>query len=197
MARRSLRRAVVLSASFLIASVAKAQIPVRSLSPAVGTDSGVLLDAANIRPLADGRVIVNDRRRQRLILFDQTLRRFTTIADTAVGARTPWQAGGVILSYPGDSTAWLDWQARAFVMIDPHGVITRTFAMPNARDVIYVEPGVIQGGQAFDSNGRLVLQVPRKRPPAPAPPSQCKGFFTYSTRDSVAVVPRRHAAPKL
>ena len=102
MARRSLRRAVVLSASFLIASVAKAQIPVRSLSPAVGTDSGVLLDAANIRPLADGRVIVNDRRRQRLILFDQTLRRFTTIADTAVGARTPWQAGGVILSYPGD-----------------------------------------------------------------------------------------------
>lgn len=189
--RRSLSGTVVLSASVLIATFAIAQkpIPVRSLSPAVGTDSGVLLDAMNIRPLVDGRVIVNDRFRERLVLFDQTLQRFTTIAGSGDGAQVPWLAGTVILSYPGDSTAMLDWYARAFVLIDPKGTVTRTFALPNALDVSELGPGVIQGGQAFDSKGRLVIQKPRTPPPGRnSPPLQCSGVFWYWTSDSGTVI---------
>lgn len=168
-------------------------IPVRSVSLAVGTDSGVVQFLDNIRPLASGRVLVNDAKRQRVILLEQTLQRFVTISDTAAGAPIYYpQGGAAILPYPGDSTVLLDPQSKAFVVIGPTGRVARTMALPNARDVALLSLGM-RGPQGFDDRGRLVFSAVRtqgvvdaEQRAAPDPPR----LVVIWTHDSSTIIRR-------
>jgi hypothetical protein len=49
--------------------------------------SGVVNTVDAIHVMSDGRVLLNDGSRRRLLLFDSTLKGFTISADTAAGAR--------------------------------------------------------------------------------------------------------------
>ena len=155
------------------------------------TDSGALWSAAGIRPLSDGRVLVNDATRRRLVLFDQTLKRFIRIADTAVGAPVTYGTfGAVTIPFLADSTVLLDQQARAFVVISPGGRIVRTMAMGSAADVTPLISGWASN-QTFDNKGRLILAVIRPRPKAVATPVPDSGLVSVEvTFDSLAVIRR-------
>src|SRR6185503_19999337 len=78
---------------------AQQQIPVRAVTPAVGTDSGVLGAITGLRHLPAGHVLVSDGSKQRLVVFDSTLSRFTITADTSGGSTTRYGSqliGGLI-----------------------------------------------------------------------------------------------------
>src|SRR5262245_11827782 len=79
-------------------------IPVRKLTPAISTDSGVVSNVYVIRVLADGRVLLNDGLRRRVLLLDTTLKKFTVVADTAGESRQTFgNSNGGLLPYRGDS----------------------------------------------------------------------------------------------
>jgi hypothetical protein len=191
------RRFVAFAAALLcsVGALAQKPIPVRTLSSTVATDSGVLRYLENVRPLSNGRVLVNDRIRQRLILFDGTLRRFTTVADTAEGARNPnGSSSPFIIPFLGDSTIFVDRDARAFVVINPNGAIGRTMAMPNVADMLYLSIGE-RGAQGFDPQMRLVYSAARVRPRTVPPANTDTTFSVGWTHDSNAVIRRGFDSP--
>src|SRR5207247_1685745 len=48
-------------------------IPIRSVTLVAASDSGVLANITDVRELSDGRLLVNDRTRLRVVLFDERL----------------------------------------------------------------------------------------------------------------------------
>jgi hypothetical protein len=167
-------------------------IPVRQLSPLVATDSGAIGSVLGVRHLADGRVLVNDAARLRLIVFDSTLSQRTVIADTSGAPHRYGLQQGIFVPWLGDSTLFYDQQARAFVVIDPHGHLGRSIAPMRDSDVLWLMSGW-NGAQGHDPAGHLVLRVPRSAPvtppgAAPAAPRD-SGVRTITVRrDSLAIV---------
>ena len=62
--------------------------PVRPLPRPSATTTEPLMSTSQVRPLSDGRILLNDVTRRRLLLFDSTLKTFKVIADYAAGAVT-------------------------------------------------------------------------------------------------------------
>src|SRR5579862_4706649 len=57
-------------------------IPVRRVILTAESDSGVLGAVLGVRPLADGRALVNDFGMHRLLMFESNMKTFTIVADT-------------------------------------------------------------------------------------------------------------------
>jgi hypothetical protein len=149
----------------LVASSAVAQqrIPIRTLTAPVATDSGIFRAVTSIRALSDGRVIVNDGFRRRVVMFDSTLRSFTTLADTAATApnRYPSQRQAGIFPFLGDSTIFVDTEAQALVVIEPSGKFGRVMAPPKPSDISWLAASVY-GTPGFDPKGRLIYRGIRR-----------------------------------
>jgi hypothetical protein len=137
---------------------AQQPIPIRTLTTPVATDSGIFRSITSIRALSDGRVIVNDANRKRLLMFDSTLRSFTTLADTAASApnRYPMRQAG-IFPYFGDSTIFVETEAQALIVVDPSGKFGRVMASPRPSDLTFLAASVY-GTPGFDVKGRLVYR---------------------------------------
>ena len=114
---------------------AQTQIPLRAVTLAVGTDSGVLGSISGLRQLPGGRVLVNDARRQRVLVLDSTLTIFAISADTlAAAARYGARWFGGLIPYMGDSTLLMDVDSKTFIVFDPAGKVVSTMAMPRPDD---------------------------------------------------------------
>ena len=107
----------VKSLSFLLlgASVAGAQAkgpelpPIRQLGAVTATAKEKLGPVSNIRPLSDGRVLVNDQFSRRVMLFDSKLENFTVVADsTSATANAYGGRFAGLVAYKGDSTLFVD-----------------------------------------------------------------------------------------
>ncbi|HYV98291.1 MAG TPA: hypothetical protein VE967_12600 [Gemmatimonadaceae bacterium] len=150
----SLKLAVPLT---LIAASASAQAapPIRHLGPAIAATTEPLGLPLGGRRLSDGRLIVDDAQRRRLLMFDSTLARVTVLADSAPGAPLKYGPNPApIIGYLGDSTLFLDAPARAFIVLDPSGKQARVAAVPKATDVLW-----FNGTRAFaDPQGRIVYR---------------------------------------
>lgn len=158
--------AVALHAAAAPASAQRA-IPLRKLTPQFVTDSGVLQGISGVRQLPDGRVLVNDPSGQRLLALNSTLTKFTVILDTAGGnggSKYGGQPGG-LFPFLGDSSLFLDGDARVFVVIDPGAKVVRTMAAPKTRDAMYLLAFEFPGTPGVDSRGRIIYTGFR---PAPA-----------------------------
>src|SRR5689334_17400666 len=57
-------------------------IPVRDLGPVVASTTESLGTVFNVWQFDNGRVLINDGQRRRMLLFDSTLTTFNVIADT-------------------------------------------------------------------------------------------------------------------
>ena len=128
----------------------------------------------SVRELPDGRVLVNDGVRRRLLIMDTTLTKVEVVLDSLSDiANTYGTAQGALIPYRGDSTLFVDRASHAIVVLDPQGRMARV------RSVWRVEhaPWFTNNSGSFgwpgvDRKGRIVYRIPaRPAPPKVAPPS--------------------------
>jgi hypothetical protein len=189
--KRTRRLAIALSIAVVSRASDAQNIPVRTLTTAVATDSGVLL-TATVRPLSNGSAIVNDQYGMRLFLFDAALKP-RTISDTSGATPNRYPAvQSPILAYLGDTTLLVDRNARVFIVVDPSGGFGRTIAPPVASDFTFMTAG--SSNTATDPRGRLVYRVGRRTPPpprgSPPPPPPDSGKMNVTVVHDSAVVVR-------
>jgi hypothetical protein len=156
----------VKSLSFLLvgASVAGAQAkgpelpPIRQLGAITATAKEKFGPVSTIRPLSDGRVLVNDQFGRRVLLFDAKLENYTVVADTTSATSNAY--GGRIaglIAYRGDSTLFVDPQSLSMLVLDPAGKVARVMSVPNAQDAMALAGAL--GSAGMDTQGRLVYRA--------------------------------------
>src|SRR5918998_1123974 len=106
----------LISATTLIlgsSAAAQSPPPIRQLGPVVAkSNESFASSVVGLRALSDGRVLVNDVSKRRVLLFDSTLTSFTVVADStaATGNAYSGRFAGLI-AYRGDSTLFVDPQS--------------------------------------------------------------------------------------
>jgi hypothetical protein len=149
------------AATLILGSSAAAQSPppIRPLGPTVAKSNETFASVVNVRALSDGRVLVNDPAKRRVLLFDSTLASFTVVADSTPATANAY--GGRfanLIAYRGDSTLFVDAQSLSMLVIDPAGKIGRVMSVPRAEDVGSLA-GPMGGATGFDRSGRLVYRA--------------------------------------
>jgi hypothetical protein len=143
------------SAGVASAQSARSAIPVRTLTPAVSTDSGLIKSLGALYVLSDGHVLVLDR--WRMTLFDSTLRRYRVLADTAADAPVKLSIHGVgLVPFRRDSSVYVDLKAGTLTVVAPDGTFGRTIAPPVGNDI-----GRLLRAKGFDPKGRIVYATTR------------------------------------
>ena len=133
--------------------------PVRSLGPITKvSQSGALGSVSMVRPLPDGRVLVNDVSHRQLLLLDADFVKRATIADTmpANGNLYGARLCGLV-PFHGDSTLFIDPASLSMVVIDARGSVARTMAVPSVDDVTLMIGGPF-GTPGVDTRGRIVYR---------------------------------------
>ena len=161
-------------------------IPIKSVAPPRASVERFKIPP-NVRHLPDGRVLVNDPLGHRLIVFDSTLLSFTISADSGGANGVPsYPMSGMrnpLTPYPGDSTLFIDFQARTFVIVDPQGKLGRAMSHPKALDLMSVSQP-FSGTPGVDRQSRLIYRAmaTSHRAAKPGEPPN------RSTRDTLWVV---------
>jgi hypothetical protein len=158
---RTLLLAIAAAAHVTVAAGQPAP-PIRATQTVATTLPGVIAGLVHVRALADGRVLVNDLSRKRLIMFDASLKSFTTLADTAAGSNPyPVQRAGLV-AYLGDSSLFVDPAAGVLTVIEPGGKFGRAMAPPNASVAMSLSGLTCVCG--FDPLGRVFYSRRRAQP---------------------------------
>ncbi|MFI5257012.1 MAG: hypothetical protein ACHQRK_07105 [Gemmatimonadales bacterium] len=141
-----------------LAAQAPVNLPVRQLPVPAATSAESLGSLAAVRQLPDGRLLVNDQARRRVLLMDSTLKVVGTVADSTSGTANAYgvRPGG-LLAYRGDSTLFIDPASLSMLVIDEAGKVVRVMAAPRPSDVQFLVGGPF-GNPGFDANGRLVYR---------------------------------------
>jgi hypothetical protein len=152
---------LISAAALIVGSRAAAQSPppIRPLGPVVAKSGESFANFFGIRGLSDGRVLVNDVSKRRVLLLDSTLTTFTVVADSTAATANAYSgrfAG--LIAYRGDSTLFVDAQSLSMLVIDPAGKIGRVMSVPRAEDVGSIS-GPVGGAVGFDRSGRLVYRA--------------------------------------
>lgn len=138
---------------------AQGRPPLRPLGPALVT-SEALGAIAGVRHLPNGRVLVNDQRRRRVLLMDSTLRVIRVVADTSMATNRAYGAStGGLFAYRGDTSVFVDPASLSMLVIDPEGIVRRVMAAPRAVDMPSLVGGAFAKG-SFDAQGRMVYAFP-------------------------------------
>lgn len=158
--------------------VASAALPTLSIGPAIrriSTASAVsteqLGSITGVRQMRDGRVLLNDGSRRRLLLLDTTLKVVDVVLDSlSESAGYYGTRAGALLPYKGDTTLFLDPASYAMLVIDPAGKIARVRSVPRVQDAFQLV-GTGNGIPGLDVQGRLVYRMyAEAAPPKVAPP---------------------------
>jgi hypothetical protein len=171
-------RVFLLSAATLILGssvAAQSPPPIRPLAPVVAKSTETFTSFVTVRALSDGRVLVNDLAKRRVVLFDSTLASFTVVADSTAATGNAYSGRSAnLIAYRGDSTLFVDAQSLSMLVIDPAGKVGRVMSVPRAEDAGSLS-GPIGGAIGFDRSGRLVYRAfPRIQRRMPSP----DGAFT-------------------
>ncbi|MDO8502165.1 MAG: hypothetical protein Q7S20_10010 [Gemmatimonadaceae bacterium] len=152
----------ITSVAFLAASAtvagAQQRPPVRQLGAVVAKSTETFVNAASVRALSNGSVLVNDVGGRRVLLFNPALSSFTVIADsTSATANAYAGRTGSLIAYRGDSSLFIDPTSVSMLVIDAAGKVARVMAIPRAEDALMI--GGTLGNSAFDASGRLVYRA--------------------------------------
>ena len=127
----------------------------------------------SVRELPDGRVLVNDGLRRRLVIMDTTLKLVEVVLDSLSEiANTYGTRPGSLISFRGDTTLFVDPASLAVVMIDGNGKIARVRSVWRVQDIPwYSQTSGFYGWPGVDAKGRIVYRMPAQpAPPKVAPP---------------------------
>ena len=129
----------------------------------------------SVRELPDGRVLVNDGTRRRLLLMDTTLTVVEVVLDSlSEVANTYGVRPGILIPFRADTVLFVDPASFAIIVLDPGGRVARVRAVWRTQDInslavpSYGVPGV-------DAKGRIVYRLraepapPRVTPPPGVP----------------------------
>lgn len=141
-------------------AVAQQRPPIRQLGPVVAKSSDSLVSIAGLRSLGDGRVLVNDVRGRRLILYDAALASRLIVADSTSATANAYAGNTAgLIPYRADSSIFVDPQSMSMLIIDGSGKIARVMSVPRTQDVMMLA-GPIATSVGFDSRGRLIYRGP-------------------------------------
>lgn len=136
----------------------------RPLGAVTATSTDSLGDARSIRPLSDGRVLINDVGGRRLLLLDASLTHTTVIADTTAATSRAYGKGlRTLLRFAGDSSIVQDDITRAYLVIAPDGKIARVIPFPVVPiRAAALRPSAQPLGQpvAYDEGGHFLFVSP-------------------------------------
>ena len=157
---KSLSLSLTAIAAIPTLGIAQSLPPIRQLGPVTAVTKDSLGAVSSIRHLPNGRVLVNDIIRRRVVMFDSTLSTATVVADTTSATANAYgtRPGGLI-AYRADSTLFVDPASLSMLLIDPNGKIARVMSAPRAQDVGFLVGGPF-GSPGFDPNGKLVYRAP-------------------------------------
>jgi hypothetical protein len=158
----TMTRVSLLSAGMLIlgtSAAAQSRPAIRPLGPVVAKSSEPFANVVNVRALSDGKVLVNDQTKRRVLLFDSTLASFTVVADSTAATANAYSGRFAnLIAYRGDSTLFVDAQSLSMLVIDPAGKVGRVMSVPRVEDVGSLS-GPVGGAVGFDRSGRLVYRA--------------------------------------
>lgn len=182
--RAVLRSAIAASVIGLSSLAGAQQRPaIRTLGAVAATSTEPLSGVFGLRQLPDGRVIINDLGKRRVLMFDPSLAKFTVIADSTSATANAYSGRiGGLIAYRGDSTIFVDPTSMSMLVLDGSGKVARVMSVPRSQDAFTISGG----GAAVDGSGRLVYRAQPNFPrPAPSP----SGAFTMpDIPDSAAIV---------
>jgi hypothetical protein len=146
--------------------------PVRRIATATAVSTEPLGAITGVRELPDGRVLLNDGTRRRLLLMDTTLRAVGVVLDSLAEIENTYGTrAGTLVPYRGDSTLFIDPASFAMLVLDPAGRVARVRSVPRTQDVQWLTSSGFYGWPGADARGRLVHRLPaRPAPPRVAPP---------------------------
>jgi len=147
---------------------------VRRIATAQALSTEELGGITSVLELADGRVLVNDGARRRLLLMDTTLKTVQVVLDSlAEVANTYGTRPGSLIPYRADSVLFVDPVSFAVLVLDPAARITRVRSIWRVQDTyLFTNPGAYYGWPGVDAKGRIVYRVPAQpAPPKVAPPA--------------------------
>ncbi len=186
-----IRRAMVIAAPLFASTVAGAQAdsarradtthkpaptigpPIRRISTASALSTEDLGAINSVLELNDGRVLVNDGTRRRLLLMDTSLKVVEVVLDSlAEVANTYGTRPGMLIPYRADSILFVDPASYAALVLDPFAHITRVRSAWSPDDIFsYTNVTGNFGWPATDGRGRVVYRISaRPGPPKVAPP---------------------------
>jgi hypothetical protein len=167
---------------------------IRQLGAITATSAEGFANVVGVRQLSDGRILVNDLPRRRVVLLDPSLKTFTVVADSTEATANAYSGRvGGLLAYRGDSTIFVDPQSLSMLVIDDKGKVARVMSIPRSQDAMSLA-GLAAGVPAFDKAGRLVYRASpnfgfRRMGQAPgAGGSPGAGFQMPDIPDSAAIV---------
>jgi hypothetical protein len=135
--------------------------PIQKIATASAISTDPLGNITSVRQLPDGRVLVNDGQRRRLLLMDTLLKLERVVLDSLTDvANTYGMRPGALLPYVGDTTLFVDPASYAMLVIDPLGKIARVRSVWRAQDVNYLTNPNVYGVPGLDAKGRIVYRVP-------------------------------------
>ena len=147
--------------------------PVRHIATAQALSTDELGGINSVLELSDGRVLVNDGTRRRLLLMDTTLTTVQVVLDSlAEFANTYGTRPGTLIPYRADSVLFVDPVSYAVLVLDPSARIARVRSIWRVQDTyLFTNPGAYYGWPSVDAKGRIVYRVPAQpAPPKVAPP---------------------------
>lgn len=146
---------------------------VRRIATASALSTEELGAINGVSELPDGRVLVNDGARRRLLLMDTALKTVEVVLDSlSEKANTYGTRAGTLIPYRGDSVLFVDPVSYAMLVLDPAGKIARVRSVWRVQDTyMFTAPSGAYGWPAPDAKGRIVYRVAAQpAPPKVAPP---------------------------
>jgi len=131
----------------------------------------------SVRELPDGRVLLNDGARRRLLLMDTTLKTVEVVLDSLTEVENSYgtRPGGLI-AYRADSSLFVDAGSYAMLVIDPNGKVARVRSVPRVEDASrFVGPDAVRSG--VDGRGRVVYRIGARPGPPLVPPPRDVPYF--------------------
>lgn len=170
MKSNTLFKTLALGASISSVAAAQQRPAIRQIGAVIAKSSEPFVNIVALRPLKDGRVLLNDVGGRRIVLFAADLKNLTLIADSTSATSNAYagRQGGLI-PFRGDSTLFVDPSSQSMLVLDPMGRVARVMSVPRTRDA-----GMLTNGQAgtpgFDPRGKLIYrEFPNIRPPGFGP----------------------------
>ncbi len=174
-------------------AMAQQKVVTRALGAitAVSTDS--LGARVAIRALSNGKVLVNDIVRHRVLLFDESLKSYKVVIDSASSggsnAAIPVALPSAqLITYTGDSTLYVDMSSMSLLVLDPTGKVAHVMALPKPRDAFFLGGGINFGTPVMDTKGRLVYRGVIVNLPKPPEPGAMPTFSLPEQPDSAPIV---------
>src|SRR5829696_3227878 len=121
----------------IAATAPRVEPPMRTLAPTRAASRDTFGTILSLRHLPDGRVLVNDGTKHRVLLLDSMLRKPVVVLDSTSGSANAYgPRAAPFIPYLGDSVLFADLSSQVLLLIDPSGKVARTVAPPNPRDLI-------------------------------------------------------------